>query len=95
MPDAKGGLSFIDNAVDTTTGTVTLKATFPNKNGTLWAGQFVSSSLRLYIEDSVLVLPTQAIVTGQQGTYVYVIDSVEHRAAAARSRSSARRERSP
>lgn len=73
--DAKGGLSFIDNAVDTTTGTVTLKATFPNKNGTLWAGQFVSSSLRLYIEDSVLVLPTQAIVTGQQGTYVYVIDS--------------------
>ena len=73
--DAKGGLSFIDNAVDTTTGTVTLKATFSNRNGTLWAGQFVSSSLRLYIEDSVLVLPTQAIVTGQQGTYVYVIDS--------------------
>jgi multidrug efflux system membrane fusion protein len=73
--DAKGGLSFIDNAVDTTTGTVTLKATFSNKNGTLWAGQFVSSTLRLYIEDSVLVLPTQAIVTGQQGTYVYVIDS--------------------
>jgi multidrug efflux system membrane fusion protein len=74
-PDTKGGLSFIDNAVDTTTGTVTLKAKFTNKNGTLWSGQFVSSSLRLYIEDSVLVLPTQAIVTGQQGTYVYVIDS--------------------
>lgn len=74
-PDTKGGLSFIDNAVDTTTATVTLKAIFPNKNGTLWSGQFVSSSLRLYIEDSVLVLPTQAIVTGQQGTYVYVIDS--------------------
>jgi multidrug efflux system membrane fusion protein len=74
-PDTKGGLSFIDNAVDTTTATVTLKATFANRNGTLWSGQFVSSSLRLYIEDSVLVLPTQAIVTGQQGTYVYVIDS--------------------
>jgi multidrug efflux system membrane fusion protein len=74
-PDPIGGLSFIDNAVDTTTATVTLKATFANKNGTLWTGQFVSSSLRLYIEDSVLVLPTQAIVTGQQGTYVYVIDS--------------------
>ncbi len=73
--DAKGGLSFIDNAVDTTTGTVTLKGKFANRNGTLWAGQFVSSSLRLYIEDSVLVLPTQAIVTGQQGTYVYVIDT--------------------
>jgi multidrug efflux system membrane fusion protein len=74
-PDAKGGLSFIDNAVDTTTGTVTLKGTFPNPRGTLWAGQFVATSLRLYIEDSVLVLPTQAVVTGQAGTYVYVIDS--------------------
>jgi multidrug efflux system membrane fusion protein len=74
-PDAKGGLSFIDNAVDTTTGTVTLKATFANRGGTLWAGQFVATTLRLYTEDSVLVLPTQAVVTGQTGTYVYVIDS--------------------
>jgi len=74
-PDAKGGLSFIDNAVDTTTGTVTLKAKFGNRAGTLWTGQFVATSLRLFIEDSVLVLPTQAVVTGQQGTYVYVIDS--------------------
>jgi multidrug efflux system membrane fusion protein len=74
-PDSKGGLSMIDNAVDTTTATVMLKATFANKGGTLWAGQFVATSLRLYVEDSVLVLPTQAVVTGQQGTYVYVIDS--------------------
>lgn len=74
-PDSKGGLSFIDNAVDTTTGTVTLKATFANRGGTLWAGQFVATTLRLYTEDSVLVLPTQAVVTGQTGTYVYVIDS--------------------
>ena len=73
--DAKGGLSFIDNAVDTTTATVMLKASFPNRGGTLWAGQFVATSLRLFVEDSVLVLPTQAVVTGQQGTYVYVIDS--------------------
>jgi multidrug efflux system membrane fusion protein len=74
-PDSKGGLSFIDNAVDTTTGTVMLKGTFPNRDGTLWSGQFVATSLRLFIEDSVLVLPTQAVVMGQQGTYVYVIDS--------------------
>jgi multidrug efflux system membrane fusion protein len=74
-PDSKGGLSFIDNAVDTTTGTVTLKAKFANATGTLWAGQFVATTLRLFVEDSVLVLPTQAVVTGQQGTYVYVIDS--------------------
>ena len=74
-PVSKGGVSFIDNAVDTTTGTVTLKGTFSNPRGTLWVGQFVATSLRLYIEDSVLVLPTQAVVTGQTGTYVYVIDS--------------------
>jgi multidrug efflux system membrane fusion protein len=73
--DAKGELSMIDNAVDTTTGTVTLKGTFSNHDGTLWPGQFVATSLRLFIEDSVMVLPTQAVVTGQQGTYVYVIDS--------------------
>lgn len=73
--DSKGGLSMIDNAVDTTTATVMLKASFPNRGGTLWPGQFVGTTLRLFVEDSVLVLPTQAVVTGQQGTYVYVIDS--------------------
>ncbi len=73
--DPMGSLSFIDNAVDTTTGTVQLKATFDNKDGTLWTGQFVSATLRLFIEDSVLVIPGQAVVTGQHGTYVYVIDS--------------------
>src|SRR5204863_5020057 len=46
---ATGTLSFIDNAVDTTTGTVTLKATFANANGSLWAGQFASTTLRLVI----------------------------------------------
>jgi multidrug efflux system membrane fusion protein len=74
-PDSRGGLSFIDNAVDTTTATVMLKATFSNRDGTLWSGQFVATTLRLFTEDGVLVLPTQAVVTGQQGTYVYVIDS--------------------
>jgi multidrug efflux system membrane fusion protein len=73
--DPKGSLSFIDNAVDTTTGTVQLKAMFDNKDGTLWSGQFVATTLRLFIEDSVLVVPGQAVVTGQHGTYVYVIDS--------------------
>ncbi len=73
--DASGQMSMIENQVDTTTATVMLKATFANRHGTLWAGQFVATSLRLFIEDSVLVLPAQAIVTGQQGTYVYVIDS--------------------
>jgi multidrug efflux system membrane fusion protein len=71
---ARGTLSFIDNAVDTTTGTVTLKATFDNTDGSLWAGQFASTTLRLFIEQNALVVPTQAVVTGQRGTYVYVVD---------------------
>jgi membrane fusion protein, multidrug efflux system len=74
-PPTVGSLYFIDNAVDTTTGTVQLKAKFDNKSGTLWAGQFVAASLRLFVEDSALVVPAQCVVTGQRGTYVYVIDS--------------------
>jgi len=72
---AIGTLTFIDNAIDTTTGTVQLKATFPNRNGVLWVGQFVPVSLQLYVEENVLVVPAQAVVTGQRGAYVYVIDS--------------------
>jgi multidrug efflux system membrane fusion protein len=68
-------LSFIDNAVDTTTATVQLKATFANTSGALWPGQFVYTSMRLFIEQNALVIPAQAVVTGQAGTYVYVIDS--------------------
>ncbi len=70
-----GSLSFIDNAVDTTTGTVMLKASFPNRTGQLWPGQFVSVTLRLFVEHNALVVPSQAIQTGQQGTYVFVVDS--------------------
>ena len=68
-----GTLTFIDNAVDTTTGTVLLKASFPNPNRRLWVGEFVATQLRLFVEQKALVLPAQAIVTGQQGAYVYVI----------------------
>jgi membrane fusion protein, multidrug efflux system len=74
-PDPQGSLSFIDNAVDTTTATVQLKATFANTSGALWPGQFVYTSMRLFIEQNALVIPAQAVVTGQAGTYVYVIDS--------------------
>lgn len=71
----QGTLSFIDNAVDTTTGTVQLKATFANADGDLWAGQFASTRMRLYVEQGALVIPAQAVVTGQQGTYVYTLDA--------------------
>jgi membrane fusion protein, multidrug efflux system len=70
-----GTLSFIDNAVDTTTGTVQLKATFDNKDGDLWAGQFASMRMRLYVEQGALVVPAQALVSGQKGTYVYTLDA--------------------
>jgi multidrug efflux system membrane fusion protein len=73
--DEMGTLTFIDNAVDTTTSTVMLKATFANPTRTLWPGQFVSVLLRLFTEEHALVLPTQAVLTGQQGSYVYVVDS--------------------
>lgn len=74
LSPSMGTLSFIDNAVDTTTGTVTLKATFANTDGSLWAGQFAATTLRLFIEQNALVVPTQAVVTGQRGTYVYVVE---------------------
>jgi multidrug efflux system membrane fusion protein len=75
VPPALGNLFFIDNAVDTTTGTITLKASFANTGGTLWAGEFVATSLQLFTEQNALVVPAQAVQTGQQGTYVYVVDS--------------------
>lgn len=72
-----GKLSFIDNAVDTATGTVQLKATFDNANGRLWPGQFATTSLHLFDEENALVVPQQAIVTGQRGSYVYVVDQAD------------------
>ena len=75
LPPASGTLYFIDNSVDTLTGTVMLKATFPNTDKMLWSGQFVATTLHLFVEKNALVVPSEAVVTGQQGTYVYVIDS--------------------
>jgi multidrug efflux system membrane fusion protein len=75
LPPARGTLYFIDNSVDTLTGTVMLKATFPNTDRMLWSGQFVATTLHLFVEKNALVVPSEAVVTGQQGTYVYVIDS--------------------
>jgi len=68
-----GQLSFIDNTVDTSTGTIKLKGTFPNKNRKLWPGQFVNVGLRLTTRNNAVVVPNQAVQTGQDGTYVYVV----------------------
>ncbi len=74
VPMTSGTLSFVNNAVDTVTGTVLLKGTFPNPHSELWPGEYVATTLRLYIQQDALVVPQQAIMTGQTGTYVFVVD---------------------
>ncbi len=72
-PFERGFLTFVDNAVDTSTGTIKLKATFSNSGHRLWPGQFVTAVLRLYVQQDALVIPTEAIQTGQNGHYVFVV----------------------
>jgi membrane fusion protein, multidrug efflux system len=71
----RGTLTFIDNAVDKSTGTIKLKGTFPNTDRKLWPGQFVDVILTLATERNRVLVPSQAVQTGQQGQYVYVINS--------------------
>jgi multidrug efflux system membrane fusion protein len=68
-----GVLTFVDNAIDQATGTIMLKATFDNRAGALWPGQFLNVRLMLTIEKGVVVVPSQAVQTGQAGQYVYVV----------------------
>lgn len=68
-----GVLSFMDNTVDTATGTIKLKATFSNKEKALWPGQFVTVRMTLSNIQDAVVVPTQAIQTGQQGQFVFVV----------------------
>ena len=69
----QGRLTFIDNAVDKATGTIKLKGTFENHDRRLWPGQFVDVVLTLTTEPNRVVVPSQAVQTGQHGQYVYVI----------------------
>jgi multidrug efflux system membrane fusion protein len=70
---ATGRLTFVDNAVDTTTDTIKLKATFDNPIRRLWPGQFARVSLRLATLPHAIVVPSQAVQTGQDGQYVFVV----------------------
>jgi multidrug efflux system membrane fusion protein len=74
-PASEGTLTFVDNAVDTTTGTILLKGTFENEDGALWPGEFVNVRLRLYVDENALTVPARAVVSGQQGSYVFVVQS--------------------
>jgi membrane fusion protein, multidrug efflux system len=70
---SEGILTFVDNTVDTTTGTIRLKGTFENQEKYLWPGQFVNVVLTLYTQLNALTIPSQAVQVGQQGEYVFVV----------------------
>ena len=72
---SEGHLSFLDNAVDTSTGTVLLKGEFPNADRSLWPGEFVNVRLELYVEKGALVIPAAAVTAGQTGTLVFVVNA--------------------
>ncbi|HEU4390730.1 MAG TPA: efflux RND transporter periplasmic adaptor subunit, partial [Blastocatellia bacterium] len=81
-PPENGKLTFIDNAVDSATGTVKLRATFANKEQHLWPGMFVNVVLTLTEQPSCVTVPLPAVQTGQNGQYVFVVkpdQSVESR----------------
>jgi multidrug efflux system membrane fusion protein len=71
-PPSSGTLTFVDNNIDLTTGTIQLKGTFPNHNHLLWPGEFVHASLTLTVQNAVVV-PSPAVQTSQQGQFVFVI----------------------
>jgi multidrug efflux system membrane fusion protein len=70
-----GQLTFVDNAVDQTTGTIALKATFANADRALWPGQYVNVAVTLSDRPNAVVVPAQALQISQRGQYVYVVRS--------------------
>jgi multidrug efflux system membrane fusion protein len=69
----QGTLTFADNSVDQTTGTIRLKATFENTDNRLWPGQFVNVLLTVTTQPNAIVVPSQAVQTGQNGQFVFVV----------------------
>jgi membrane fusion protein, multidrug efflux system len=72
-PPVAGKLSFLDNSADMTTGTIKLKAEFPNLDKALWPGQFVNIVLTLYEQQDAIVAPSVSVQSGPNGQYVYVV----------------------
>lgn len=70
---SEGKLTFIDNTVDQQTGTIRLRATFPNRDNVLWPGQFANVTVTLDQQDNAIVIPADALQTGPKGPFVYVI----------------------
>lgn len=80
-PPEVGKLVFVDNAVDSTTGTIRLRAMFDNSDNRLWPGLYVNTLMTLAQEKNATVVPAQAITAGQQGAFVYVVQSEDSVAA--------------
>jgi len=72
-----GSLMFIDSSVDSTTGGIKLKATFPNTDRVLWPGQFVNVTARLNTQRNVVLVSSQAVQTGPKGKYVWIFNSAD------------------
>jgi len=74
VPLGEGKLNVIDNQIDTTTGTIRLKATFPNADLRLWPGQFVNARLLLTVRKNSAVVPASVIQRGPEGAYAFVVN---------------------
>lgn len=72
---AVGRISFVDNSVDQTTGTIKVKGTFPNADRRLWPGQYVNVVVTLTMDPGAVVVPSVAVQAGQQGSYVFVVNA--------------------
>ena len=72
-PVESGELSFVDNSVDAKTGTINLKGEFANTDARLWPGEFVNTTLILREHPGAILVPSQAVQTGQQGSFVFVV----------------------
>jgi membrane fusion protein, multidrug efflux system len=72
-PASRGRVSFIDNAIDQTTGTIEMRATFPNPDRRLWPGQFVNVTVTLGSDENATTVPAAAVQNGQQGAFVFVV----------------------
>jgi multidrug efflux system membrane fusion protein len=74
----RGVVKVLDNEVDQTTGTIKLKAEFPNPGHKLWPGAFVNVRLQLHLDRGVTVVPIAAVQRGPDGAFVYVLDGTDH-----------------
>jgi multidrug efflux system membrane fusion protein len=75
QPPAVGQVSFIDNTIDVTTGTIKLKANFPNADRRMWPGEIVQVTLQLAVDPHAVVVPSTAVQNSQQGQFVYIVGS--------------------